>query len=140
MGRAIVISALLVLCSFAFVFVQLWVRRPAVAGPLRSPNTVLETREDGSVYAVSLQIEKFEKRLAAEEKRWIQLQTDLEAIRKERDELKTSLEDVQSELRRLRRQVAERRQPTAPAPAPAPGNGPDVPVPVPVPDPTDGTQ
>jgi septal ring factor EnvC (AmiA/AmiB activator) len=139
MGRAIVISALLVLCSFAFVFVQLWVRRPASASPVRSGAPVLDTREDGTVYAVALQLQKFEKRLADEEKRWLKLEADLAAMRKERDEVKTTLEEVQGELRRVRRQLAERARPTEPTPTPPPANGPDAPVvPVPVPD-GDGT-
>ena len=132
MGRAITIASFLVLFSFAFVFYQLWIRRPAGAGTSRGSAPILETREDGSVYAVSLEIDKFEKRLMEDETRWVKLQTELEAMRKEREELKKTIEGLQGDVRRLRRQVNER------GPAPPPANAPDGPPPNGTP-PDDGT-
>lgn len=128
MGRAITIASVLVLCSFAFVFYQLWIRRPASASPVRGPAQMLETREDGSVYAVSTEIDRFEKRLIEEEKRWVKLEAELQAMRKEREELRKTIEDLQGDVRRLRRQVAERHAPPSQLPTPAPVNPPVTPV------------
>lgn len=129
MGRAITIASVIVLCSFAFVFYQLWIRRPASASPARGPVPVLETREDGSVYDISTEIEAFEKRLMAEEARWNKLNTELEALRKEREELRKTVEDLQGDVRRLRRQVTERNTPPAqPRPTPTPVTPPVTPV------------
>lgn len=129
MGRAITIASFLVLCSFAFVFYQLWIRKPASAAPLRGPAPLLETRGDGSVYEVTLEIERLEKRLVDEEKRSLKLQADLDATRKEREELQKTVEDLRGDLRRLSRQVNQRAPtPPEPAPTPPPANGPIGPI------------
>lgn len=134
MGRAITIASILVFCSFAFVLYQLWIRRPVSASPTpRGPAPLLESRADGSVYAVSVEIDKLEKRLIDEEKRWVKLETELEAMRKQREELQKSVEELQGEVRRLRRQVNERNTPPAePRSTLPPTNPPEGPTPPPV--------
>lgn len=137
MGRAIVVAAILVLCSYSFVLWQLTRSRPRSSKPESGPAPVLDTRLDGSVYALNLDIEKLERRLAKEEERTGKLMGDLGALREERDALQQQVEDLESDLRRLRRQVNEREAPAQNAPpanAPA-GNTPPAPVPVPVPAP-----
>jgi septal ring factor EnvC (AmiA/AmiB activator) len=129
MGKAIAAASILVFLSFAFVFVQLWARRPAGAAPAGRPSPVLDSRDDGSVYALTLDLQRFERRLVEEEKRWVRLQADLDAARKERDEVKASLDSLQAEVRRLRRQLQERPAPPDPDPGEAgntPANTPSV--------------
>jgi septal ring factor EnvC (AmiA/AmiB activator) len=128
MGKAIAAASILVFCSFAFVFVQLWFRRPSVPPQMRGAAPPLENREDGSVYAISIEMDKFERRLMEEEKRWEKLNEDLATMRTEREELKKALEDAQGDIRRLRRQVNERpAPPTRPRPTPPPVVGPETP-------------
>jgi hypothetical protein len=130
MGRAIAIAFLGVVLSIAFVLLQLSTRRSAAApAPVRR-QPMFETRDDGSVYAVSLQLTQFEKRLMEEEERSRKLLDELEGMRKERDDLGKEVQGLQEEVRRLRRQVTESREAPAPAPTPAnaPANGPATPV------------
>lgn len=75
------------------------------------------TRDDGSVYAVSLQLTQFEQRLVEEEERSRKLLQEVDTVRKEREELAKHVEQLQEELRRLKRQVA---QPIAPPPSDSP--------------------
>jgi septal ring factor EnvC (AmiA/AmiB activator) len=135
MGRAIVVSAIIVLACYCFVLVQLASSRPRGSRAEAGPSPVLEARRDGSVSALNLDIQRLERRLAKEEERSGKLAADLTAVRDERADLEKQIADLESDLRRLRRQVNER--PAAPAPpaanAPA-ANGP-APVPVPVPGP-----
>lgn len=141
MGRAITIASILVFCSFAFVFYQLSIRRPAAAAPsVRGPAPLLEPRADGSIYAVSVDMEKLEKRLMDEEKRWVKLDTELEAMRKDREALQKTIDELQGEVRRLRRQVAERNAaPAEPRSTLPPATAPNGPPPAPVDGVTPGT-
>jgi peptidoglycan hydrolase CwlO-like protein len=129
MGRAIAIAFFLVLFSIGFVLLQLWTRRPTGVTAATPPRTqpMFATRDDGSVYAVSLQLTQFEKRLVEEEERSRKLLQELETLRKERTDLGQEVDQLQGEIQRLRRQVAERDRP-APSPANAPGNAPVTPV------------
>ncbi|HEU4752287.1 MAG TPA: hypothetical protein VFU47_04190 [Armatimonadota bacterium] len=126
MGKAIGVALLFVVLAFGFVLFQLSQQAPRDRRPSARPGPVLEMREDGSVYAVSLQLSQFERRLMEEEKRSEQLLTELETMRGERVKLEQRLGEVQEDLRKLRRQLAER--PAAPVPAP---NGPASVVPAP---------
>jgi len=134
MGRAIAIAFFLVLLSIGFVLLQLWTRRPTGVTAATPPRTqpMFATRDDGSVYAVSLQLTQFEKRLVEEEERSRKLLQELETLRKERTDLGQQVDQLEGEIQRLRRQVAERER-TAP-PANSPGNAPVTPV-----TPPDGT-
>jgi len=139
--RAIGLAFVLMLCGVAFVGLSLLRRQPARAGTSPGPASPLMTTPDGSLYAVSLRIAKFERRLMEEEKRSERLQTDLAEVRKDRDALAGQVEMLQGEVRRLRRQLAESQRPPAPTPAPAnvPANVPSVVPPVtPAPVPTPG--
>lgn len=129
MGRAIAIAFLIVLLSIGFVLLQLWTRRPTGVTASTPPRTqpMFATRDDGSVYAVSLQLTQFEKRLVEEEERSRKLLQELEVIRKERTELGQQVDQLQGEIQRLRRQLAERERP-APPPAAPPGDTPATPV------------
>jgi hypothetical protein len=132
MGRAISIASAVVFCSFAFVLFQLWIRRPASVAVPRGPVPLLESREDGAVYAVSVQMDKFEKRLIDEEKRWGRLQTQLDAIQKDHEDLQKSVDDLEGEVRRLRRQVERNAAPTQPRSTLPPANAPNGPASGPV--------
>lgn len=121
MGRAIGIAFLLVVFSVGFVLLRLGTRRSTSAPAPPRRQQMFVTRDDGSVYAVSLQLTQFEQRLMEEEERSRKLQEQLEALRKERDAMGKSMEQLQEELRRLRRQV------TQPAPRPAPSEPPAEP-------------
>jgi hypothetical protein len=138
MGRAIGIVFLIVVCSFAFVLLQLRQRRPAGASTQPGPAPVLDIRDDGSVYALRLELDRFEQRLVAGEEQSRKLLTEVEALRQEREGLLARIDDMQGEIRRLRRQVSPR--PAQPAPQPPnapPANGPATPLPQP---PVEGTQ
>jgi septal ring factor EnvC (AmiA/AmiB activator) len=145
MGRAIKVVFVLLLCSIAFVALHLKLKRPADAAAAPGRASLLDSRADGSVYAITLEFEKFDRRLMEEEKRSEKLQNDLTALRKDREDLENEVGDLQDEIRRLRRQVASTdRPPAANSPAakppvtPAPpGNGPAAPAP-PQPGPPDG--
>ena len=103
MGRAIIIAGVIVLFSFGFVLVQLR-RRAGGVPPGRAGAPVLITRDDGSVYAVSLRLDRFEQRLVDEEKRSARLTADLDAAREERDRLRKQVTDLEDNRRRWREQ------------------------------------
>lgn len=130
MGRAIAIAFFLVLLSIGFVLLQLWTRRPSGATASTPPRSqpMFATRDDGSVYAVSLQITQFEKRLVEEEERSRKLLQELATLRKERTDLGQQVDTLQGEVQRLRRQVAEPRERPAPPVATPPGVAPVPPV------------
>jgi hypothetical protein len=142
MGRAIAIAFFLVLFSIGFVLLQLRTRRPSGVTAATPPRTqpMFATRDDGSVYAVSLQLTQFEKRLVEEEERSRKLLQELATLRKERTDLGEQVDTLQGEVQRLRRQVAEPRErpvpPVAtppgvtPAPPAAPDGAPVIPTPV----------
>lgn len=117
MGRAIAVAFLLVVFSIGFVLLQLWTRRSATPPPSARRQPMFVTRDDGSVYAVSLQLTQFEQRLVEEEERSRKLLQEVDAVRKEREALTKDVAQLQEELRRLRRQVT---QPAAPPPSNAP--------------------
>ena len=121
MGRAIAVAFLLVVFSIGCVLLQLWTRRSTAPPPSARRQPLFVTRDDGSVYAVSLQLTQFEQRLVEEEERSRKLLQEVDAVRKEREALTKDVEQLQEELRRLRRQVA---QPVTPPPANAPANSP----------------
>jgi hypothetical protein len=131
MGKAIAVMTMIVMCSFAFVVLHLTLRKPAGASNLRGPGPLLEVREDGSIAAVDVQMSLFEQRLIDAEKRSLKLEQELEAARKDREELETRVTELQGEVRRLRRPTVPPRprpdepeiapeSPTANAPANAP--------------------
>lgn len=122
MGRAIAIAFILVVFSFGFVLLQLWNRRSTSPPPSARRQPMFVTRDDGSVYAVSLQLTQFEQRLVEEEERSRKLLEEVSTVRKEREELTKTVELLQEELRRLRRQVT---QPAAPAPGIPPQGDPN---------------
>lgn len=130
MGRAIIIAALVVLCSFGFVLVQLARNRPR--GAMSSgPGQILQTREDGSVYAVSVQLRRFEQRLFSAEERSQKLAAEVEALRKERDGLSKQVQNLAEEVQQLRKDVDTKPAPPAVTPGNAPVlNGPVTPAPV----------
>jgi TolA-binding protein len=127
MGRAIGIAFLLVLLSIGFVLLQLSTRRSTTAPPAPHRQQMFVTRDDGSVYSVSLQLTQFEKRLVEEEERSRSLLHEVETLRKERETLGTQVEQLDDELRRLRRQVNAPPPANAPAgtgePSATPGSG-----------------
>jgi len=135
-GKLIAGMTVVVLCSFAFVLLHLTLRRPAGASTVRGPAPVLETRDDGSVVALDVQLSVFEQRLMEAEKRSEELGRELQEARKERGDLEQKVESLQSEVRKLRRQAAgphlppgAEEQPSEPPPADPgqpqpPGNGP----------------
>jgi hypothetical protein len=133
MGRAIAFLSFVVLCSFAFVFWQLWVKRPArpVGPAMAAP--ALDMMDDGSVYAVRLRLDRFERRLMEEEERSGKLQQALDELGTQRTELEGRITALQAEVRRLRRQAAERQTPPTPAPeTPTVPSGPEAPSEPPV--------
>jgi hypothetical protein len=133
LGRLILAMSILVLCSFAFVVLHLTLRRPAHAAGTRGPAPILETREDGSVVAVDVQLSIFEQRLMEAEKQSARLAQELEKARKEREQLQERVDTLQTEVRRLRRPAAgpapERTPPAAETPAETPANLPGEPTP-----------
>lgn len=112
MGKAIAGLSVIVLFSFAFVLLHLSLRRPAGTAPSRGPAPRLVTREDGSVYAVDLQLSVSQQRLTEAEQRSQQLAEDLEQEKRQREELEQRIAQLQAEVRRLR------QRPPQPAPAP----------------------
>src|SRR5438874_2558452 len=115
MGRAIAVLSMIVLCSFAFVLLHLTLRKPARAAGLRGPAPVLETREDGSVSSVDIQLSIFEQRLMDAERRSERLATELQQEKKDRQQMEDQVAGLQAELKRLRRQPVG--EPDAGAPA-----------------------
>ena len=144
MLRAIIVVFFIVVLAFAFVVLQFLPHRGtrAAAGP-SGPAPLLETRDDGSVYAVSLEMEQLERRIVENEERSRKLAQDLAAAQKERDDLANEVDDLRNQVSSLRRQVNQRPAPT-PRPTP-PTNGPDTgtpggnPTPGPGPAPAPGT-
>lgn len=144
MLRAIIVVFFIVVLAFAFVVLQFVPHRgtrSAATGP-SGPAPLLETRDDGSVYAVSLEMEQLERRIVENEERSRKLAQDLAAAQKERDDLSNEVDDLRNQVSSLRRQVNQRPAP-APRPAP-PANGPDATTPggtapTPTPTPTPGT-
>jgi septal ring factor EnvC (AmiA/AmiB activator) len=117
MGKVIAFFAILALCGFAFVIGHLLLRRPIVmqqrpveAGP------VLVNRDDGSVYAIGLKIDGFERRLMEEEERTQKLEGTLASVSTEREALKKQVEELAAEIRKLRKQVNEKPKPLPPPP------------------------
>ena len=91
---------------------------------------VLRTHPDGGVYSVDLQVKKLESRLAQEETRSGALQQDVTALRTERETLSQQFATLQSDFRRLRKQVEDASQPPrAPVGAPPPEVPPTGPAP-----------
>lgn len=135
MRRAILILTLVVIGSFGFVLLHLRFRAEAgvpTGGPSGAP--LLGTREDGTVYAVSLQISRLERRLMEEEKRSAALQEAIEALKRERDALREEVDALQGQVRTLRRQLAPKPE-TPPSQLP-PASPPPTPAPAPSPTPT----
>lgn len=129
MGRAIAVAFLVVVLSIGFVLLQLWTRRSAAAPAPARRQQMFVTRDDGSVYAVSLQLTQFEKRLMEEEERTRRLLDELATLRTERAMLDRRVEELQEEVRRLRRQVTPPATPPGPQPEDPAPNPPDgVPV------------
>lgn len=113
MLRAIIVAFFIVVVCFAFVVLQFMPRHGSRAGTASTgPAPLLETREDGSVYAVSLEMTQLERRLLDDEERSRKLQQELAATRKQRDDLEARIDELQDQIETLRRQVNQR--PTAP--------------------------
>jgi hypothetical protein len=125
MLRAIIVVFFIVVLAFAFVVLQFMPHRGARAAAPVGPAPLLETREDGSVYAVSLELDQLERRLMENEERSRRLNQDLAVAKKERDDLQSQVEDLQGEVDSLRRQMSQR---PAPAPRPAPVTNAPAPV------------
>lgn len=125
MLRAIIVVFFIVVLAFAFVVLQFVPHRGtrSVAAP-SGPAPLLETRDDGSVYAVGLEMDQLERRIVENEERSRKLAQDLAAAQKERDDLATEVDDLRNQVASLRRQVNQRPAP-APRPTP-PANGPDT--------------
>ncbi len=121
MGRAILVVSIIVLCSFIFVLLQLWQRAPAGVVPAPAGGApVLEMRDDGSVYAVSLRLKRLEERLMEAEKRAVDLEQSLTSARTERDELKGQVNRLEGEVSRLQRRLEEASPQSVLPPANAP--------------------
>ena len=117
MGRVIAFFAILALCGFAFVFAHLLLRRPTPGQPRPvEAGPVLVNQADGSVYAIGLKIDGFERRLIEEEERSQALESKLSTMRDEREALKQQVTDLVGEVRRLRKQVNEKPKPVIPPP------------------------
>lgn len=131
MAKAIGIVFVLFLCSVLFVLMQLSLRsRPRADAAALAPAPLLDTRPDGTIYAVSLEMDNFRRRLEEEQKRTVRLFEELAAQRKEREAIAAQLKELATEVRRLRRQMAEPRPaenpsnpPSAVPPAGTPGAG-----------------
>jgi septal ring factor EnvC (AmiA/AmiB activator) len=125
MGRLIAVLSLVVVCSFTFVILHLWLRRPAQAGPPPGTPPLLEVREDGSIYAVSIQLEQFERRLMEEEQRTIDLRAKLDVEQEERAAVTQQVEELQGAIRQLRRELerATVPPPVDPSVPPTPESG-----------------
>jgi Tfp pilus assembly protein PilN len=123
MGKAIAFFSVLVVLSFAFVSVQLWMRRKPGGTSMRRQPPVLLQQEDGSFYALDLKLSQFAARLEREERRSQKLQADLAQVRRERDQLQEEVSVLDGEVARLKRRLtAPPPQPVAPIePAPDPG-------------------
>ena len=141
MGKAIAVASIVVLCSFTFVLLQLWSRKRTTLPP-HGPAPILETRQNGDVVAVDIRLNVFERRLRAEEQRWVKLTADLKASQEEREALKDQVKKLQSELALLQKQVSARPpQPVEPPPdtpppdTPTPAVPPVTPAPIPAPPP-----
>jgi septal ring factor EnvC (AmiA/AmiB activator) len=127
MGKAIAVALAAVVLAFGFVVLQL-LRQPSAERQVGArPGPVLDVREDGTLYSVNLQMSQFERRLMAAEERSEQLQAEVDTLRAERAQMEERLGQMHDEVRRLRRQVAER--PAPPAPQAQPGTGSVVPTP-----------
>src|ERR1051325_2255801 len=114
MGKAIAVLFLMVVCSFSFVLLHLWLRKPAGAAETpRAAPALLETREDGSLYSVRLRLQECARRLMDWGRRAVSLKGELDAMRKDRDQLQGQVDDLQDDVRRLRRQIAASK-PAAP--------------------------
>jgi septal ring factor EnvC (AmiA/AmiB activator) len=127
MGKAIAVALAAVVLAFGFVLLQLLRQPPRPLQIDSRPGAVLDVREDGSLYSVNLQISQFERRLMDAEKRSELLQAEVDTLRGERAQMEERLTQMHDEVRRLRRQVAER--PAPPQPQPQPGAGSVVPTP-----------
>lgn len=124
MVRAIIVLAIVVVCSFAFVLLQLLMRAPAAASPVAPSSPILRATEDGSVVSVDLMIQRLEKRVQDGEQRSAGLRKDLDDSRSEREALRQKVTGLEGEVRRLRRQLDEASQPPAVPDANAPRTGP----------------
>jgi septal ring factor EnvC (AmiA/AmiB activator) len=140
MGKAIAAVSLILLMSIGFVLLQLWRHAPrgAEAAPASGSAPVLEVQSDGSVYSIGLKLDRFERRLMEEEQRSRQLTEELSALRQEREGAQAQIGELQTEIRRLRRQLEEssRPEPAAPPANAPPANAPSA---VPTPPPFEGT-
>jgi septal ring factor EnvC (AmiA/AmiB activator) len=141
MGKAIAFVSFVLVCSIVFVMLQLWRQSPRAseAAPASGP-PVLQTLDDGSLYSVGLKLERFERRLMEEEQRSQQLLDELNQARQDRTDLSARVEELQGEIRRLRRELAAGAGAgNAPANTP-PGNTPSAIPPPPGETEPDGTR
>jgi septal ring factor EnvC (AmiA/AmiB activator) len=124
MVRAIIVLTIVVVCSFAFVLLQLLMRAPAAASPNTPAAPMLRGTEDGAVISVDLQLQRLEKRVQVSEEESASLRKELDDSRIESEALRQKVAGLESDLRRLRRQLDDASQPPTQPPANAPRTGP----------------
>jgi septal ring factor EnvC (AmiA/AmiB activator) len=124
MVRAIFVLAIVVVCSFGFVLLQLLMRAPAAASPNGPVTPLLRATEEGDVVSVDLLIQRLEKRVQDGEERSAALRKDLDDSRAESTTLREKVTGLESEVRRFRRQLEEASQPPKTPDANAPRQGP----------------
>jgi septal ring factor EnvC (AmiA/AmiB activator) len=124
MVRAIIVLTIVVVCSFAFVLLQLLMRAPAAASPSAPAAPMLRGTEDGGVISVDLMIQRLEKRVQDGEEQAAGLRKDLDDSRTESEALRQKVTGLEGEVRRLRRQLDQASQPPTQPDANAPRTGP----------------
>jgi hypothetical protein len=124
MVRAIIVLTFVVICSFGFVLLQLLMRAPASASTSAPAAPMLRGTEDGAVISVDLMIQRLEKRVQDGEEQSAALRKDLNDSRIESEALRQKVTSLESDIRRLRRQLDQASQPPVTPEADAPREGP----------------
>src|SRR5688572_1736094 len=124
MVRAIIVLTIVVICSFGFVLLQLLMRAPAAASNTAPTAPMLRGTEEGGVISVDLMLQRLEKRVQEGEEQSAALRKDLNDSRTESEALRLKVASLESDIRRLRRQLDQASQPPATPEANAPREGP----------------
>jgi septal ring factor EnvC (AmiA/AmiB activator) len=116
--RAIVVSSIVALIAFLSVTTIAWLRRPrapVTRAAERAPAPLSFNDEDGSVYDLRLRMDELrsglEQRLLESEQRRQQLQKQVEALLIEQEAMAKQMGEMDRELSRIRRRVAEQAPP-----------------------------